>query len=340
MKRNLLTAALFCISVAGIAGHVRSALPAAPQQPARIDAKAVWNPAPSVLADIRKVCATGDPDQQEACFRDSMRAAGASAEAAEFVREFRPHGLAYLRAFRYKGRVDIAYVDYVYRANENNGVFLVNGDPAMIDVDDYKYLSQETLGKNAEYAALKLMYPNVSIWPGDRYHAEFPAESSSADGGQNFVVEYLLQDGCHACARVGTARLKFDFDSSGRFQKVETVSVKGSAIIPGKAKASLSHEPGVMYVRMGKSFPVTLIANHTTGYSWRLANESEAATIAKKIGDTFRESFPGNPGSGGEEIWTFEPVAKGYVELDFEYVRPFEPNAVPVKTLNLRVTVE
>ena len=175
MKRNLLTAALFCISVAGIAGHARSALPAAPQQPARIDAKAVWNPAPSVLADIRKVCATGDPDQQEACFRDSMRSAGASAEAAEFVREFRPHGLAYLRAFRYTGRVDIAYVDYVYRANENNGVFLVNGDPAMIDVDDYKYLSQETLGKNAEYAALKLKYPNISIWPGDRYHAEFPS---------------------------------------------------------------------------------------------------------------------------------------------------------------------
>jgi predicted secreted protein len=221
-----------------------------------------------------------------------------------------------------------------------NGVFLVNGEPPMINVDDYKYLSQDSLDKNADYAALKRKYPNVSIWPGDRYHKELPTEGSSANGGQDFVVEYLLQDGCHACARLGTARLKFEFDSSGEFQKVETVSVAGLAVTPGKAKASPSREPGVMYVRMGKSFPVTLIANHTTGYSWRLANESEVAATVKRIGATFRESFPGNAGSGGEEIWTFEPVAKGSVELDFEYVRPFEPNAVPVKTLNLRVTVD
>ncbi len=149
-----------------------------------------------------------------------------------------------------------------------------------------------------------------------------------------------MQDGCHACARVGTAQLKFEFDSSGKFQKMEVIGVVESAVTSGRSKASLKHEPGVMYVKMGKSFPVTLIANHTTGYSWRLANESEAAATVKKIGATFRESFPGNPGSGGEEVWTFEPVAKGSVELDFEYLRPFEPNAVPVKTLNLRVTVE
>ena len=50
-------------------------------------------------------------------------------------------------------------------------------------------------------------YPNISIWPGDRYHATEPVARQLESGGQSFVVKYILRDGCHACAQVGTVKL-------------------------------------------------------------------------------------------------------------------------------------
>ena len=102
MTRAILLAALLCSSAAYSLHLPSSAPPADPDSPARITSKAVWNPSPSALANIREVCSAGDPAQNEACFVDSMRSAGASPEAAQFVKDFAGHGLAYIRAFRDK----------------------------------------------------------------------------------------------------------------------------------------------------------------------------------------------------------------------------------------------
>ena len=131
-----------------------------------------------------------------------------------FVKEFAANSLAYVRAFRDTGRVDIAYIEYLFRANDLDGVLLVNGTPSIIDVDDYKFLSQEDLRKNDDYAALLQKYPNVSVFPGDRYQTGEPKSWPTADDGLEFHVEYLLQDGCHACARIGTLVVDFVFDGS------------------------------------------------------------------------------------------------------------------------------
>src|SRR5271170_5235436 len=101
MKRTLLIPVLFCcVTGTEFAAYAQSSMSSTSSTPAfRIDAKAVWSPSPSVLSDIRKVCSAGDPEKHEACFVDSMKSAGASAEAVEFVKEFASHGLAYVRAF-------------------------------------------------------------------------------------------------------------------------------------------------------------------------------------------------------------------------------------------------
>ena len=130
MKRALLVATIASGAVFLFASRAPSPHAAISPPPTRVGANAVWTPSPGVLSDIRQVCSAGDPDQQKACFLDSMKSAGASDEAAAFVKSFAANGLAYVRAFRDTGRVDIAYVDYLFRANENNGVFLVNGDAA------------------------------------------------------------------------------------------------------------------------------------------------------------------------------------------------------------------
>jgi inhibitor of cysteine peptidase len=353
MKRTLLAAALFCISVAGFAGHAPSALSLKPQQFARIDARAVWNPAPNVLSDIRQVCAAGDPGQQEACFLDSMKSAGASAEAVAFAKSFADNGAGYLRAFRDTGRVDVAYVEYVFRANEMDGVFLVNGEPAMIDVDDYRYLSREDLRKNSDYLELLQKYPQISVWPDDRYHTELPTATISTGDNPEFNVEYLLQDGCRSCARIGTLVASFIFDGAGRLAETRILKVRpGSDLDPDRPALSRRPDPNApnpnpkegaldpteVHATVGASFTIALPANHTTSYSWRLAKPLDSNTL-RQVSETYSEDNSGRLGGGGKELWTFEALRKGSAEIDFEYARPFEKDAAPVNKAKYRIEV-
>ncbi len=115
-----------------------------------------------------------------------MKSAGASPEAIAFARSAADMGVIYLRAFRKVGPVDVAYVEYAFRANELEGVFLVNGDPSPIDVDDEDLLPKNRLQGNSAYAALAGQYPNISIWPGDRFDTKLPTLTDTGWGTQTF----------------------------------------------------------------------------------------------------------------------------------------------------------
>ena len=341
MTRASFTALAVCCTTLSwfvpLAPPPRFAAPAA-DSTSPITAKAVWNPASDVLSDIRRKCTEGDPAQHEACFLDAMKSAGASDEAMAFVKEFAANGLAYVRAFRDTGRVDIAYIEYLFRANDLDGVLLVNGTPPVIDVDDYKFLSQEDLRKNDDYAALLQKYPNVNVFPADRYETEQPVTTSAANGGQEFQVEYLLQDGCHACARIGTLIVAFDFDSSGHFTEVSAFGVRPNPK-PNDAQPSVRKRPSTIESKVGDRFTIPLEANHTTGYSWRLAQQPDPA-ILKQLGEKYDEDNSGSVGAGGIETCTFQAMAKGATTLVFEYARPFEKNVPPAKTSRFRITIK
>ena len=279
------------------------------------------------------------PPQHEACFLDAMKTAGASDEAMAFVKAFAAgDGLAYIRAFRDTGRVDIAYIEYLFRANDLDGVLLVNGVPSIIDVDDYKFLSQEDLRKNDDYAAVLQKYPNVGVFAADRYHTELPVANLTADGGEEFQVEYLLQDGCHACARIGTLIVAFDFDSSGHFTEVSALGVRPNPK-PDDAQPSVRKRPSTIEAKVGDTFTIPLEANHTTGYSWRLAQQPDPA-ILKQLGKKYDEDNSDRVGAGGVETWTFQAMAKGTATLVFEYARPWEKEAAPVDTAKYRVIIK
>jgi hypothetical protein len=134
------------------------------------------------------------------------------------------NGLFYARAFRKVGTVDIAYIQYRFGANELDGVLFVNGDPAIIDVDSEKFASQSNFSKDPTYAALAKKHPPISIW-------------------QLFVVEYILRDGCHACAQIGAASLNFTFDQQGRFTGVaaQPAVSRHSLTIAGRVFTAVGH---------------------------------------------------------------------------------------------------
>ena len=290
-----------------------------------------------------------------------MKSSGASEEALAFVKEFAANGLAYVRAFRDTGHVDIAYIEYLFRANDLDGVLLVNGTPPIIDVDDYKFLSKEDLRKSADYATFLQKNPNANVFPADRYHTEQPVESSSDNGRQSFEVDYLILNGCHACARIGTLVVGFDFDESGRFVKTRVLKVltsddadRESAEISEEDRPMLSRrpEPGSpedakeskidpteIHSKVGTSFTIILPANHTTGYSWRLAKPVDS-NVLKQLSETYSEDNSTRIGSGGRELWTFEPLRKGTTDIEFEYARPFEKGAAPVNTAKYKVEIK
>jgi len=311
-----------------------------------VSAAAVWNPAPDALAAIRQKCGEADSTHIERCFLDEMKAAGASPEALAFAESLASSlGVVYLRAFRHVERVDIAYIEYAFRANELEGVLLLNGTPSPIDVDDDRFTLDAEMKKNAAYAALAEQYPRISVWPGDRLDSKLPTVTSGSWGVQTFLVQYILRDDCHACAVVGAATLGFDFDTQGNFQRARVASVAPAvapqaAAIPTNA-TGFDVAGGVEQIRVlaGKQFSITLNANHTTGYSWQLAKPLDPATL-KQISDDYHAATSDAVGAPGEEVWTFESVAAGTVELNFEYVRPFEKDAKPAKKAEYVVIIE
>lgn len=206
------------IAAAVVGGSLR----AEAQNAKQIGPNALWGPGMSEMQMIRQGCAsTGS--QFSKCFAEEMQKFGASPQAVAFTRMIGDTG--YMRDFRQVGRVSIAYVYFPFRANENQGAYLVNGTPSLIDIDDQSLLAQNELKKNPIYTRLAQKYPDVAIFPGDRSGTTYLIADKLLGGGQRFIVGYRLQNACHACAQVGTAKFAFNFDRTGKFLGTRLFSV-------------------------------------------------------------------------------------------------------------------
>jgi hypothetical protein len=190
-----------------------------------VGAAAVWNPPAGFLAAMHAAC-DARPERLSECFLERMRAAGASSEAVAFTE--RAGGLQYMRAFREAGRVDVAWAVNPFRANTNDLVDLVNGDPPILDVDDPKHLEPAVLERYPGYAAMRRAHPKLTSFPGDRHDRHAVQRVAQVGGGQRFVVGEDLRDGCHACAILGKARVAFDFDAGGKFRGVQVLMVEAT----------------------------------------------------------------------------------------------------------------
>lgn len=168
----------------------------------------IWHPADDFRQQVIGDCGGAGARFGE-CFASRMKQAGAAPEALAFSTALSNEG--YMRDFRSCGRVSIAAVTYPFRANENDGLLLVNGDPHLIDVDKIEQLPKDGLSQ------LVARNPKASLWPSARDKTDRIIAEPTQGGGQRFLVEYRVQDGCHACAVLAKAIYTFDFDSSGKF---------------------------------------------------------------------------------------------------------------------------
>lgn len=204
-------AALSILATAAFAG------PAAAQT---VTAMAVWHPPSGFTAAFHKRCDGRPGTAFGACFAASMAKAGASPEALAFTR--RLDNDAYLQGLESTGGpIAVAHVFFPFAANENSAWFLVNGSPALINVDNRRNLNLPRMRPSAAYLQIYHHFRNVTFWQGDRG----PAGPEVAQNGREFVVGYLLRDLCHACAIVGRVRYAFDFDAQGKCLGTRLVSV-------------------------------------------------------------------------------------------------------------------
>ncbi len=193
---------------------------------------AVWRPGGESTRSIMQKCGSFHSSELNACFLREMRAEGASSAAVAFSHTLYGNSdglIGFLRGFRKTGKVDVAYVEYVFRANENLACYLVNGHPPLIDVDNFRLLAMDSLESDSRYKAIKARYPKVSIWPGDRFTGREPLIQTLPQAGQRFIFSYWLQNGCHACERIGEVQFAFDFDSTGKFLGTRLISVEAGA---------------------------------------------------------------------------------------------------------------
>ncbi|MGH7116031.1 MAG: hypothetical protein ACREE9_16265 [Stellaceae bacterium] len=185
-----------------------------------VTAAAVWRPPDGFNGRFHKRCDGRRGTAFDACFAASMAKAGASPEALAFTR--RLDNDAYLQALEDTGGpIAVAHVFFPFAANENNAWFLVNGSPALINVDNWRNLDLSRMRSSAAYLQIYHNHRNVTFWQGERG----AAGPQVAQNGREFVVGYLLRNLCHACAIIGQVRYAFDFDAQGKFLGTRLVSV-------------------------------------------------------------------------------------------------------------------
>ena len=175
---------------------------------------AVWADGDKVMPEIVKACDSAP--KFPACFAEQM-ARRAPAAAVAFTRAL--HNEVWMRGFRPTGQVDVAHVLYPFRANENSGWLFVNGSPAFFDPDDFKRLEGE-LKNDPAWARVTSQYPKAELFPGDRAGTVGPVAMEYPDGSQEFIADYRVMDGCHACAVLGHAFFSFEFNPKGKFSRL------------------------------------------------------------------------------------------------------------------------
>ncbi len=193
----------------------------AQSKPGAIGPSGVWQVPPNFVATVKAACGGASQERQyDDCFANQMSKAGASAEAVAFTQELSrlSHGdVGVMTSFNHVGPVDIAWVFYPTHQPTNYGLFLVNGDPRLVNAEDMKQLDQKAMRQSFQFQDVLNEFPKAGLWPGDRDGQTWPNSQAGSNGGVQFTLGYPLRNGCATCAHAGTALFNWNFDASGKF---------------------------------------------------------------------------------------------------------------------------
>jgi len=279
--------------------------------------RAIWAPTDEMVQGAGDKCKSPGVARIEQCFISFMRDSGATHDAIEFARQI--NGQGYLRDLRKRLGVDVAYVTYPFRANENDAVLLINRNLKIIDVDSADVLNKVDIKSDATYKQLSPKYPNMTILPGDRTSTDQPALEMNTQQGQRFIVRYNVVNGCHACQIVAYALIAFDFTPQGDFIGTEFLGLSDQSSAPVRPRMRFSNPRATIDTRVGEQFSLVLFANHNNGFHWELASPIDPSLLSQ-VDNTFEP--PDADKVVGKEVWTFKVLQKGKTTISVKRVGP------------------
>lgn len=226
MKRRVATA-MAVVAVASLVTFLQ--VEASHETDDQIGSEAVWNAGADDLNEIGRVCLNAQPAEYGHCFIEQM-GGYASSDAVAFSQLLaaqKPSRIGYLNGMREAGMVDLGYVAYPDNAKTNHGWVLLNGVPALVNVDDISLLPRAAMEKDLRFAALRKIHPrlDLAVLDSQRTSDSSPKIEQLTGGGERFVIPYSLQEACGNCAPVAQASFGFDFDPAGTFLGVKFISI-------------------------------------------------------------------------------------------------------------------
>ena len=226
--RKRLVAILAIVAVASLVTFLQ--VEASHETDDQISDEAVWNAGIDDLRAIDQACKNSSAAGYSDCFIDQM-GGYASSDAVAFTQLLasqKPQRLGYLTGMRESGMVDLGYVAYPGNAQPSQGWALMNGDPALINVDDLSLLPRAEMEKDARFKALRNDHPTLQLAVTDeqREPGSSPKMEPLGNGGNRFVVPYSLKEDCANCGVLAGASFGFDFDAAGQFLGVKFLSIE------------------------------------------------------------------------------------------------------------------
>jgi hypothetical protein len=266
---------------------------------------------------VKAICQDPHADKLQDCFAGEMKKAGASPAAVEFSKQLGEPG--FVRDFKAAGPVDIAYVFYPYRANENQSWVIVNGAPPAIDVDNSKLvmIAARALKNNAAYAGLARAHPDASPWPSDRYSTETPDVEMGANGGVHIIVNYRLREKCHSCAVLGHAWYSFEFDAKGIFAGARLMAISVTREKAPVVRATSKMVGTSVATSVGEELTIALPVKDAAASEWTLAKALDTAKV-RLIEHSHVAPPAGNGAAGTEELWKFAALGAGTTQVAFQ----------------------
>ena len=169
----------------------------------RLDARAVWQGS----LDACRTAAAADT-----CLLDTLRNGGASPAALGAARTLSAQGKpGYVSGWQSSEGIGIATLEFPFRANTNQGTWLVDAAGRTVDVDED--VLDQSIRSAPEYQAFTARHPDASPFA--------PAQASGSDalpdGGVRLRYTTPLRS-CHACADDGHVTIGYDFDGKRSFK--------------------------------------------------------------------------------------------------------------------------
>jgi len=178
-----------------------------------VSAASVWQ---GDLAACRT--ATGAVDD---CLLSTMRAAKASPEAlaasARLVALGHP---GHVSGWREVDGVGMAEIRYPFRANTNQGLWLVDADGRAVDVDDNVLPAGAVRLRDALKPFLDAHPDALPFAP-----AQAVGRETLPGGGVRLRFDVPMRS-CHACADIGTLELGYDFDADRRYEGRSVIALR------------------------------------------------------------------------------------------------------------------